>query len=87
MAMAPQFVDDPDYVDVRKEPWYLPLLQSTTDKINATSSKLSFVQGGGEIMLVGVEGDVDYGARTKYEWLALVEDIDRGVKLGVIKHR
>jgi hypothetical protein len=38
-------------------------------------------------MLVGVEGDVAWGARTKYEWLALIEDIDRGVKAGIIKLR
>eukprot|EP01051_Picozoa_sp_SAG22_P005033 SAG22_NODE_288_length_12949_cov_163.316265_3_plen_112_part_00 len=38
-------------------------------------------------MLVGVEGDVAYGARTKYEWLALIEDIDRGVHMGLIKKR
>ena len=38
-------------------------------------------------MLIGVEGDVVYGARTKYEWLAIIEDIDRGVKVGLIKQR
>ena len=30
---------------------------------------------------------MEFGARTKYEWLALVEDIDRGVKMGIVKHR
>ena len=72
---------------MRLEKWYIPLLQSITDKINALASKRSFQRNGGEIMLVGVEGDVLYGARTKYEWLALIEDIDRGVKVGVLKHR
>ena len=72
---------------MRLEKWYIPLLQSITDKINALASKRSFQRNGGEIMLVGVEGDILYGARTKYEWLALIEDIDRGVKVGVLKHR
>ena len=84
---ASKFVMDPDFIDVRLEKWYIPLLQSITDKINALASKRSFQRNGGEIMLVGVEGDILYGARTKYEWLALIEDIDRGVKVGVLKHR
>ena len=84
---APVFVQDPDFIDVRKESWYIPLLQSVTDKINAIASKKSFQREGGEVMLVGVEGDVAWGARTKYEWLALIEDIDRGVKAGIIKLR
>ena len=84
---APVFVQDPDFIDVRKESWYIPLLQSVTDKINAIASKKSFQREGGEVMLVGVEGDVAWGARTKYEWLAVIEDIDRGVKAGIIKLR
>eukprot|EP01051_Picozoa_sp_SAG22_P022889 SAG22_NODE_5670_length_974_cov_2.330286_1_plen_263_part_10 len=87
MAALPQFKRDPGSIDVRCETWYLPLLQSTTDKIIAITSKKSFQRNNGEIMLVGVEGDVTYGARTKYEWLALIEDIDRGVQMGLIKTR
>ena len=45
---APVFVQDPDFIDVRKESWYIPLLQSVTDKINAIASKKSFQREGGE---------------------------------------
>ena len=71
------------------DPWltgrYHP--RSVTDTINGIVKKKSFQREGGEVLLVGIEGDVTYGQRTKYEWLALVEDIDRGVATGVILHR
>ena len=82
-----QFVVDPDFINVRKEPWYPPLLQSTSDQLNTTVAKKSFQRNGGEILLVGIEGDVTYGRRTRYEWLALQEDLDRGVTKGVVRLR
>eukprot|EP01050_Picozoa_sp_SAG11_P026873 SAG11_NODE_6595_length_1281_cov_5.369712_1_plen_216_part_00 len=82
-----QFVADPEFIDVRKESWYPALLQSTSDQVNTTVFKTSFQENRGEILLVGIEGDVEHGKRTKYEWLALLEDIDRGVTKGVVKLR
>ena len=79
---AVQFVADPDFINVRAESWYPPLVQSTSDQINTTAFKVSFRENNGEIMLVGIEGDVEHGRRTKYEWLAVLEDLDRGVTKG-----
>ena len=59
---AIEFVKDPDFVDVRRESWYPSLVQSTSDKVGAASSKTSFKVAGGEIMLVGVEVRMKYMA-------------------------
>mmetsp|Transcript_23419 Transcript_23419/g.53358 ORF Transcript_23419/g.53358 Transcript_23419/m.53358 type:complete len:516 (-) Transcript_23419:342-1889(-) len=78
---------DPDFLDVRSEDWYPRLLQSTTDSIAEIASKARFKKEGGEILLVGIEGDVQWGRRTKYEWLALIEDIDRSCVEGALTVR
>ena len=43
-----EFVKDPGFIDVRKENWYIPLIQSITDKLQAIASKKSFQREGGE---------------------------------------
>ena len=37
--------------------------------------------------MFGIEGDVEYGLRTRYEWTALQEDCDIAVRQGRLKYR
>ena len=37
--------------------------------------------------MFGIEGDIQYGVRTKYEWIALQEDCDVSYKNKTLKYR
>ena len=74
------YVRPNDVIDVRLEPWYERYLQAIETLIENISSKKSFIAHGGKIKLVGIEGCPMFGKRTRDEWTALIEDLDRGVR-------
>jgi hypothetical protein len=82
-----KYVPASDTINVREEDWYRGYLQSVTDTIADLAGKTGFKQGNGEIKIIGIEGDVTYGKRTRDEWTALQEDIDRAVRGDVLKMR
>jgi hypothetical protein len=76
-----------DTINVREEDWYQRYLQSVTYTIADIAATTAFKQGHGEIKIIGIEGDVTYGKRTRDEWTALQEDIDRAVRGDVLPIR
>jgi hypothetical protein len=82
-----KYVPASDTINVREEDWYQRYLQSVTDTIADIAGKTAFKQGDGEIKIIGIEGDVTYGKRTRDEWTALQEDIDRAVRGNVLPVR
>lgn len=74
-------------VDVREEDWYKRYLQSVSDTVNDIADKQHFKDNKGKIKVLGIEGDVAYSLRTRYEWTCLQADIDRGVELNIMRVR
>eukprot|EP00618_Florenciella_parvula_P001678 CAMPEP_0119480912 /NCGR_PEP_ID=MMETSP1344-20130328/9508_1 /TAXON_ID=236787 /ORGANISM="Florenciella parvula, Strain CCMP2471" /LENGTH=307 /DNA_ID=CAMNT_0007515267 /DNA_START=84 /DNA_END=1007 /DNA_ORIENTATION=- len=80
-----------DFIDVRLEAWYPQYLSSICDAINSAATKKKFVKAiadkNGGLRVFGVEGDIVFGVRTKYEWIALQEDCEAAFKMGRLKYR
>ena len=62
-------------LDVRKEAWYARYYQTVVAAINNAKRKYP----DHTIYLLGIEGDVQYGKRTRQEWTFLQEDIDKHI--------
>eukprot|EP00928_Gymnodinium_smaydae_P092004 TRINITY_DN75784_c0_g1_i1.p1 TRINITY_DN75784_c0_g1~~TRINITY_DN75784_c0_g1_i1.p1 ORF type:complete len:342 (+),score=51.62 TRINITY_DN75784_c0_g1_i1:129-1028(+) len=78
--------------DVRAESWYRGYLNANVKAINNFALKDSFQKAlhngaGASIRLLGIEGDVKFGLRTRCEWTALAEDIDAGVMKSSVQVR
>ena len=58
-------------IDVRTESWYLRYLQSNSDMINSIANMNKYKKNNGQIKMIGIEGDVEHGVRTRQEWTAL----------------
>ena len=82
-----QYIPSPDDYDVRAAAWYPAYLAQITAAINNYAAKRKFRENDGQIQLLGIEGDVKYGAATRAEWTALQEDIDRGVREETVSFR
>jgi hypothetical protein len=80
---APKGAAEASPLNVREEPWYARFYHGVVENINNTSRKKEACR----IMIIGVEGDLNYGARTRQEWTYLIEDIDAQVKAGTIRTR
>eukprot|EP00928_Gymnodinium_smaydae_P061535 TRINITY_DN45588_c0_g1_i1.p1 TRINITY_DN45588_c0_g1~~TRINITY_DN45588_c0_g1_i1.p1 ORF type:complete len:319 (-),score=25.91 TRINITY_DN45588_c0_g1_i1:121-1077(-) len=78
------YVGDGALFDCRQEDWYRGYLNHHHKLINDIANHESFVRGNGQIKLLGIEGDVQYGKRTLSEWTFLSQDIDLGVRRGII---
>jgi hypothetical protein len=72
-----------DDLDVRTEPWYDAYLHRVVEAINNRARQFPDKS----IVLVGIEGDVKWGQRTKQEWTFLQEDIDEQVVAGTVAKR
>jgi len=70
-------------VDVREELWYARYYQSNADMLNNMASMFKKCK----IKMVGVQGDLEFGVRTRYEWTALQEDVQDEIKKGTIVTR
>jgi len=70
-------------VDVREELWYSRYYQSNADTLN----NMARMYKKSKIRMVGVQGDLKFGVRTRHEWPALQEDIQEQIKEGTIKVR
>ena len=70
-------------LNVRKEAWYSRYYQTVASGINNAHRKYPDAT----IILVGIEGDVQYGKRTLQEWTYLQEDIDKHILDGKISKR
>ena len=73
----------PPPLNVRTEPWYARYYQEVTHTINNRARQFPDKS----IVLVGIEGDVKWGQRTKQEWTFLQEDIDEQVVAGTVAKR
>jgi len=69
--------------DVTKESWYHGYLNANQVCINSLASKSSF----GQLRIIGIEGDLKFGARTRAEWHYLQQDLERGVAEGIVHVR
>ena len=55
--------------------------------LNLYILSVRFQQKNGELKVFGIEGDVKFGLRTRYEWTALQEDCDAAVRQDRLKYR
>ena len=81
------YVPPNDVINVRLEPWYERYLQAIETQIENICSKKSFIANGGKIRVLGIEGCADFGKRTRDEWTALIEDLDRGFRADTLHCR
>ena len=70
-------------VNVREELWYPRYCQANEYTLNNLHRKKPRVQ----IKMLGVQGDLTYGLRTRHEFTCLHEDLNIGVELGKITVR
>jgi len=69
--------------DVTQESWYYGYLNTNQVLINSLVSKRSFR----ELRMIGIEGDLEFGLRTRSEWYFLQKDLERGVLAGSVRAR
>mmetsp|Transcript_12810 Transcript_12810/g.15308 ORF Transcript_12810/g.15308 Transcript_12810/m.15308 type:complete len:255 (-) Transcript_12810:165-929(-) len=77
---------DEDWMDVRKKSWFRPYYATIEKDINNIASKNSF-KNGGELKIFGIAGCPKYSKSTKYEWTALLEDLDAAINKGSLHFR
>ena len=70
-------------VNVREEQWFPRYYAVNADTLNNIARKHTAAR----IRMVGIQGDLRYGVRTKWEWTALQEDINDQVLEGTITKR
>ena len=70
-------------VNVREELWYRGYYQANEYTINNLHRKNPDCQ----IRMLGIQGDLTHGVRTRHEFTCLQEDINIGVESGKIKVR
>ena len=70
-------------VDVRNEQWYPRYFMANESTLNNLVRKNNQVQ----IKMLGIQGCLTYGQRTRHEWTCLQEDINQGVESNKIKVR
>lgn len=67
-------------INVREEQWFPRYFMTNEYTLNNLVRKNPNV----EVKMVGIQGDLTYGVRTKCEWTALQEDINESVRTGRI---
>ena len=70
-------------LDVREEHWFPRYFAVNADTLNNVARKNPTAR----IKMVGIQGDLKFGVRTKLEWTALQEDIQAQVLEGTITKR
>jgi len=82
MAVRIQYKGE-ELFDVTQESWYDGYLNTNQVLINSLVSKRSFR----ELWMIGIEGDLEFGLRTRSEWHFLQRDLVRGVLAGSVHAR
>jgi len=82
-----QRIQDDERIDVRRKPWYRSYYATIEKSINNWQGKESFQTGEGEIKVFGIEGCLEHSISTRYEWFALIEDLDAAANKGSLKYR
>ena len=65
------------------EGWYPRYFQSNVTVLNNAARKKKSVK----VKMIGLQGCLTYGVRTRFEWTALTEDINEGCEKGKIHVR
>ena len=70
-------------IDVRNEAWYMRYFNVNESALNNLRRK----NANTAIKMVGIQGDLQYGLRTRHEWTCLQEDINQSIAQGKIRGR
>ena len=68
-------------INVREEQWFPRYFMTNEYTLNNLVRKNPNV----EVKMVGIQGDLTHGVRTKCEWTCLLEDINESVRTGKIR--
>ena len=83
MAAASLYKGQEKEINVREEHWFPRYYAVNADTLNNVARKNPKAR----IKMVGIQGDLKFGVRTKLEWTALMEDIQAQVLAKTIRKR